>query len=149
MPTFGELAKQAAASGGTDEIIPDGDFVVRIERANAGTSNSGDDRIGVMLKVVGADPDDEPLADDDPALGATSWINLYFSEKAFPISLKQLKEFGLSDSFIEQSDSAEQVADALVGTELVASIGHRTWGTDGDRTDNTIKVRHVVEDEPF
>jgi len=141
--TFGDLVKKAKESGAFADLIPDGDFTLEIVRANGSTNKQGVPRLGVLIKVVGADPDDEPLADDDDALGASTWLNLSFSEKAAPISFRQLKSFGVPEDFLENAESIEDVAETLAGIVVAASVGHRSWGDNNDRTDNTINVNHV------
>lgn len=142
--SFGDLYKKAKAEGAFSDLIPDGDFRLEIKRANGGEAkSSGNPRIGVQFLVLGAEGGEE-LPDDDEAKGASSWLNLNFSEKAAPISFRQLREWGLDDEWLQESESVEQIAEALVGIVFDATVGNRSWGKDNENTDNTIKVLEIV-----
>lgn len=139
--TFGALAKKAKEDGAFDDVIPDGDFHLKVASSNAPPEKPGKaPRIGVRFVVVSS-PD---VAEDDPVLGKGAWVNLYFSEKAAPISFRQLKSWGLSQEWLEETETPQQIADALLGVVVDATVGHRNWGTDDENTDNTIKVHEVL-----
>lgn len=134
--TFGALFQKAKDDGAFDDVIPDGDFHVEIKRANAKTTQKGDDSIGVQFKVVGPD--------DDPAKGKTTWLNLNFSEKAAPISFRQLREWGVSEDFLNASERVDDVAEVLPGIVLDVQVGHRNWGANDENVNNTFKVYEVL-----
>lgn len=161
MAKFGDLLKQAKESGAMgDTIIPDGDFLLEITKTNCKDPEEGP--IGLLVKVI-AEEDGTPLADDDEAKNVASWINLYFSEAAAGISFRQLKQFGFDETFLAESEDAQSIADAALGIQFTASVGHRTWGKENDRVSNEFKavtvitppavgsvpVEAVVEEEPF
>ncbi len=139
--SFGALAKKAKEDGAFDDVIPDGDFHLKVAQANAPAEKPGKaPRIGVRFVVVGG----EGVTKDDPAFGKGAWVNLHFSEKAAPISFRQLKSWGFSEEFLEGTETPQQIADALPGIVLDATVGHRNWGTDDENTDNTVKVHEVL-----
>lgn len=139
---FGDILKEAKESGAMgDTVIPDGDFLLEITKSNCKDPEEGP--IGLLVKVVG-DDEGNALSPDDEANGAAAWINLYFSEKAAPISFRQLKSFGFDESFLAESESAEEIANAAVGIRFTASVGHRNWGSEGTRTSNEFKGVEVV-----
>ena len=138
---FGDLLKQAKDSGAMgDAVIPDGDFLLEVINTNCKDPEEGP--IGLQLAVLGGE--DGPLPEDDPAAKAKTWINLYFSEKAAPISFRQLKDLGFDEDFLANSDSAEAIAEAAKGIKFTASVGHRNWGDNGERCNNTLKGVTVV-----
>ena len=141
--TFGALYKKAKDDGAFDDVLPDGDFRVEIKRANAKETKKGDSSIGVQFKIIGEEGG-APIPDDDPAKGKTTWLNLNFSEKAAPISFRQLRDWGFDDEWLSESESAEQIAEALTGIVLDASVGHRNWGANDENVNNTLKVGAVV-----
>jgi hypothetical protein len=124
-----------------DTVIPDGDFTLEVTKSN--WKDQGDGSMGLLIKVVG-DDEGQPLPDDDEAAGVNSWTNLYFSEKAAGISFRTLKQLGFDETFLAQSESGQEIADAAVGIVFTASVGHRTWGKDGDRVSNEFKAITVV-----
>jgi hypothetical protein len=139
---FGDLLKQAKESGAMgDTVIPDGDFLLEVVKTNCKDPAEGP--IGLLVKVVG-DEEGQPLPEGDEANGVVSWINLYFSEKAAPISFRQLKAFGFEEDFLANSESAQVIADAATGIRFTASVGHRNWGDNGSRTSNEFKGVTVV-----
>lgn len=141
MAKFGDLLQQAKDSGALgDTVIPDGDFTLEVTKSNWKDKN---DSMGLLVKVVG-DDEGQPLADDDEANGVSSWTNLYFSEKAAGISFRFLKSLGFDEDFLANSESGEDIANAATGIQFTASVGHRTWGKDGDRVSNEFKAVTVV-----
>lgn len=140
---FGDLYKQAQEAGAFQSLIPDGDFIIKCLNANSGSTAAGDDKMGFQFEVV-SETNGDPIPDDDPAKGAKGWINLTFGEKAAAISMRQLKDFGLTDSFLESADDVDAVAQAIVGAVYDVSVGHRTWGKNGDQVSNTLKVNEVI-----
>lgn len=142
--SLGALYKKAKDDGAFSDVIPDGDFRLKILRANAGEAKaSGAPRLGVQFKVTG-DEDGQPLHDDDEAKDASSWVNLNFSDKAAPISFRQLREWGFDDEWLSETETVQQIADALLGIEIAATVGHRNWGKNEENVDNTIKVLYIV-----
>lgn len=145
---FKDLLEKAKAEGSFDDVIEQGDFRLRIERANGKTTQKGDPSIGAQFKVVGGGSGGsgvfEDLAEDDPALGTQGWVNLNFSEKAANISLRQLKSWGIPDEFLETADDAGAVAAVLPGIELDASVSHRAWGANNENLSMNIKVHNVL-----
>lgn len=140
---FGDLAKKAKEEGSFDDVIDQGDFTLEILRANSNPKKDGTDQIGVQFKVV-AGADNEPLPEDDPALNQKAWVNLHFSEKAANISIRQLKSWGVPEDFLEQAETAKEIADILPGTVLNVSVTHRTWGKDDENVNINLKVHDVV-----
>lgn len=139
---FGDLLKQAKESGAMgDTVIPDGDFLLEITKTNCKDPEEGP--IGLLVKVIG-DEEGNPLPEGDEAAGVVSWVNLYFSEKAAPISFRQLKDFGFDEDFLAESDDAGVIADAALGIRFTASVGHRNWGKEKDRVSNEFKSITVV-----
>lgn len=135
---FGALVQQAKAAGSFTDLLPEGDgFLLEIVRGRGDHKEGKAPRIGLQFEVVESEyePDD---------VGRKGWVNLYFSERAAPISVRQLGDLGLPDDFLANSSSIEQVAEALVGTQVRGDITIRTWGKDGDRHDNVVKVTEVV-----
>ena len=124
-----------------DTVIPDGDFTLEITKTNCKDPAEGP--IGLLVKVVG-DENGGALPEGDEANGVVSWVNLYFSEKAAPISFRQLKDFGFDEGFLAESEDAQSIADAATGIKFTASVGHRNWGKDGDRTSNEFKAIKVI-----
>lgn len=135
--TWGQLVAEAQAAGSFTDLLPEGDLHLRIARANADHKEGKAPRFGIQWEVVASEYDEEDV-------GRKTWQNLYFTEKAAPISLRFLGDLGLPDDFVAQSSSPDQVAAALPGIEVLAEVGTRTWGKDGDRTDNTIKVTELL-----
>lgn len=136
--TFGALYKQAKEDGAFDDVLPEGDFHLKLVKANAKETKKGDDSIGVQAKVVGG------VEEDDPVFGKTAWINLNFSEKAAPISFRQLRSWGFDDDFLTESESADQIAEAIPGIVLDATVKQRTWGSNDENVSNDIKVHEVL-----
>lgn len=134
--TFGGLFKEAKAAGSFDSTLPDGDFVLRVIRANAKTKDSGQVSFGLQLEVVQSEVEDD--------IGKKTWTNLYFTEAAAPISFRFLTDIGLDESFIEQAETPDEVAQATVGVEFDAEVGHRNWGKNGENVSNTFKIVGVV-----
>ncbi len=142
MPKFGDLLQQAKDSGAMgDTVIPDGDFTLEVTKSN--WKDQGDGSMGLLIKVVG-DEEGQPLPDDDDANGVNSWTNLYFSEKAAGISFRTLKQLGFDETFLANSESGQEIADAAVGIVFSASVGHRNWGKEGDRVSNEFKGITVI-----
>jgi hypothetical protein len=140
--TFGALYQKAKDEGSFDTVIPDGDFRLEITRAN-GTDKDGKPRIGAQFKVIAAEGG-EALPEDDEALGVATWDNFHFTEKSAAISFRRLRELGLDDDWLAESETPEQIAEALVGIVIDASVGHRRWGKDNENTSNTFKSIVVV-----
>lgn len=136
MTTFGDLYTQAKKEGSFGSVLPEGDFVLRVIRAKSDAKEGKPPRIGFQVEVI--------RAEDDGDLGSKAWSNLYFSEKAAPISFRFLGELGLSDDFISAAASADEVAEALVGVEFDAEVSIRTWGKDNDQESNNFKVVELV-----
>ena len=134
--TFGGLFKQAKASGAFDNTLPDGDFVLRIIKANAKVKTNGEDSMGFQVEVIKSEVEDD--------IGRKTWTNLHFSEAAAPISFRWLTDLGLSEEFIESAESADQVAQAVVGVEFDCEVGHRNWGKGGENVSNTFKIVSVL-----
>lgn len=145
---FGELHKQAKENGAIASLIPDGDFVLECTNANGKTNDAGVDSIGLLWKVKGElSPESgniNELEDDDPANGASGWQNLNFGEKAVNISMRQLHDLGLTDDFLDNAESVEEVAQACVGIVIDASVGHRNWGDGGKNVAQNVKVVEVL-----
>ena len=135
--TWGNLVKEAQAAGSFTDTLPEGDFVLEVVRANADHKEGKAPRIGIQWKIIGSEYDESDV-------GRKAWQNLYFSEKAAPISLRFLGDLGLSDEFIASTSGPDQLAEALTGIRVFAEVGTRTWGKDGDRVDNTFKVNEVI-----
>lgn len=139
--TFGALYKQAKEDGAFDDVLPEGDFHLTLVRANGKeNAKNGNISIGVQAKITGG----EGLDKDDPAFGKTAWLNLYFTDKAAPISFRQLKSWGFSDEFLAESESVEQIAEAIPGIVLDATVTVRNWGQNDENTANDIKVHEVL-----
>jgi hypothetical protein len=134
--TFGELFKTAQKEGSFGSVLPEGDFVLRVIRAKSDAKEGKAPRIGFQVEVI--------RAEDDGDLGSKAWSNLYFTEKAAPISFRFLGELGLSDDYIESAESADIVAQALIGVEFDAEVSVRTWGKDNDQQSNNFKVVELV-----
>ncbi len=134
--TFGDLLAQAKKEGAGGAVLPEGDFVLRIVKATSDAKEGKAPRIGLQLEIIRSDVEDD--------VGTKAWWNLYFSEKAAPISVRQLGELGLSDVFLAGTHGADEVADALVGVEFDAEVSIRTWGKDNDQTSNNFKVVELV-----
>ena len=147
---FGELYKSAQEAGAIQQVLPDGDFIIECINGNAGTTQAGDDKIGLQFQINGPEEsfsdtiNNEGNVVRDPARGAKAWFNLTFGEKAANISMRQLKDFGLTDAFLESAETAEDVANALKGVVLDVEVGHRNWGKNGENVSNTFKVHEVV-----
>lgn len=142
MAKFGDLLQQAKESGAMgDTVIPDGDFTLEVTKSN--WNDKGDGSMGLLIKVVG-DEEGDDLPEDDEAHNATSWTNLYFSEKAAGISFRTLKQLGFDEDYLAQSESGESIAEAAVGIQFSASVGHRNWGKDDERVSNEFKGIQVV-----
>ncbi len=136
--TFGALYKQAKEDGAFDDVLPEGDFVLTLVKANSKPTKKGDEQIGVQAKVTGG------VDESDPVFGKTTWLNLNFSEKAAPISFRQLKSWGFSDDYLAESESAEAIAEAIPGIVLDATVKQRTWGSNDENVSNDVKVHAVV-----
>jgi hypothetical protein len=136
--TFGALYKAAKEDGAFDDVLPEGDFHITLVKANSKETKKGDASIGVQAKVTGG------VDKDDPVFGKTTWVNLNFSEKAAPISFRQLKSWGFSDDFLEQSESADQIAEAIPGIVLDATVKQRSWGANDENVSNDLKVHAVL-----
>ncbi len=135
--SFGDLFKQAKADGSlTDDTLPDGDFTIKIERANGAISKNGNARIGYLAKITAVDPD----LGDPKDVGKVAWQNLHFSPKAAPISFKALRQLGVADEAVAASGSVEDVAQFLPGIEFEATITH--WGDDNQN--NNIKLTKLL-----
>lgn len=142
MAKFGDLLQQAKDSGAMgDTVIPDGDYLLEITKAN--WKDDGDGSMGLLIKVL-ADDEGNELPEGDEARNVSSWTNLYFSPKAAGISFRQLKSFGFDESFLANTESGQEIADNAAGIQFTASVGHRTWGKDGDRVSNEFKQITVV-----
>ncbi len=143
MAQFGDLLKQAKESGAMgDAVIPDGDFTLEVTKTNF-NDKDGKESIGLLWKVLATD-EGEDIPEDDEAHNAVGWTNLYFSPAAAGISFRQLKQFGFDETYLAESESVEQVAEAAKGIQITASVGHRFWGTDNDRCSNEFKGITVV-----
>lgn len=151
MTTFGELFQAAKKDGAGGDVLPEGDFAIKVIRAKADQKDGKPPRIGLQLEIVGAAVlDDEGQthwtedAEEDDAIGRKAWSNIYFTEKAAPISFRFLGDLGLSDEFIAGSSDVADVADALVGVVFTAGVSVRSWGRDGDQKSNAFKVSELV-----
>jgi hypothetical protein len=139
---FGDLLKEAKESGAMgDTIIPDGDFTLEVTKTNCKDPEEGP--IGLLVKVIG-DEDGNELPEGDEAKNVTTWVNLYFSEKAAGISFRTLKQLGFDEQFLAESEDAESIANAAQGIRFAASVGHRTWGKENDRNSNEFKGIRVI-----
>ncbi len=136
--TFGALYKKAKDDGAFDDVIPHGEYELTFDRANHKVNQKGDDRIGVHVKVTGGIPE------DDPDFGKGTWLNLTFSEAASAIAFRQLGEWGFTDEFLSEAESAEQIADAIAGIVVDATVTTRNWGANGENVSNDIKVHQVL-----
>lgn len=136
--TFGALYKQAKEDGAFDDVLPEGDFHLTLVKANSKETKKGDASIGVQAKVTGG------VDESDPVFGKTTWLNLNFSEKAAPISFRQLKAWGFSDDYLAESESADAIAEAIPGIVLDATVKQRSWGNNDENVSNDIKVHAVL-----
>lgn len=148
---FSEIVSKAKAEGSFDDLIDTGDFTLEIARANGKSKDNGG-QIGVQWVVVNG-PEDQPLPQvenddgvyvDDPAIGQKSWVNLYFTENAAAISIRQLKSWGVPEEFIDQAEKPEDIAKILPGIKVDASVTRRTWGKDDENTNNVITVNELL-----
>lgn len=134
--SMGGMRQQAIADGAFDNVLPDGDFVLRIIKGNGKRKADGTPNIGLQLEVVKSDVESD--------IGKKSWWNLYFTEKALPISFRNLADLGLSDEFLDQAGEPSDIADALVGVEFDCEVSHRSWGKDNANTSNNFKIVELV-----
>ena len=138
--SFGDIFAQAKASGAFDTTVPDGIFVLEIAKGNGKFKDNGEPTIGLHLKIVAVDPE----LGDDSDIGKGTWLNLHFSEKAAPISFRQLVQFGLTEEFIQATAEPQDVANALIGVRVLTDVGHRNWGKGGENVSNTFKIIELV-----
>lgn len=140
---FGDLYKQAKADGSFDDVIEQGDFTLEVVRANSSPTQKGDEQIGILFEVKGG-PENTDLPDDDAAKGTKGWVNLNFSEKAAPISLKFLRNIGVPDEVLDEAESGKDIAEILPGTVVDATVTHRTWGKDDENTAMNLAIHNVL-----
>lgn len=133
---MGGMRQQAIADGAFDNVLPDGDFVLRIIKGNGKRKADGTPTIGLQLEVVRSEVTED--------IGKKTWWNLYFTEKALPISFRNLSDLGLSDEFVDNSGEPQELADALVGVEFDAEVSHRNWGKNGENVSNNFKIVELV-----
>lgn len=134
--SFGGLFKQAKESGALGSVFPEGDYILEVVGYNVKEGKNGKpDSIGLQLEAV------ETTVPETQ--GRKSWTNLHFTEKALPISYRFLIDVGLPESFIEQAESAEEIAQALVGVRFDAEVSVRESGQDKKFINNNFKIVDV------
>ena len=126
---YGEIyAAAIAESGMGSEVLPDGEYAVKIGSVKKDTAKSNSKfRLGIRLVVQGGPHD-----------GVSTWVNQTFSPenpKAVAVFLRILKEFGVPQAAITAGYAPEVLADYIpVGGEGIATLGSHAFGTNEDGT---------------
>lgn len=106
-----------------DVVIPDGDYVVIVSKAEATRASTGKPMIKLQLTVADGPKRDRKLftqitlAADNP-FALQRWF-------------KNLACFGLDAAYFNANPTLERIADDLLNRGAIAVVGHRPWeGTD-------------------
>lgn len=133
---FNALMQQAKAEGfGPRETLPDGDYLIQAKTSKVSKTNGGGkDQIGVRWVVL-----------EGPLAGRDFWENQTIttdSPKAMGMFFRWAAKFGMDGEFWarQPQPSLAEVAGNIQDVVLYATIGHRVWGKNQDKVDNTITV---------
>jgi hypothetical protein len=108
-----------AGDTGSFEVLPAGDYDLRVAKAEATQSGNGK----LMFKLT-----NEVTA--GPHKGRRVWSNLVLTvdnPTALGIFFRQMAAIGISKSYFEGDPSDAQVADALTGREFRAQVAVKQW----------------------
>jgi len=116
---WGELIKEASASGGNYEPLPDGDYELKVLESEVKQTQTGKTMFKVKTEVQSG-----------PHARRLVWDNLVVSDgnpTALGIFFSKMNALGLGQEFFSQNPANEQIAQAMVGRPFRATIGSRVW----------------------
>jgi hypothetical protein len=118
MPEFnwGELMSEA---GATLQPIPDGEYELQVTGAKAMTTSNNKPMLSVRYQVTAGPHTSRPV-----------WNNFIISREspnALGFFFRHMNAHGLGAEYFQSNPSMEQVADALVGRQVHATIGHKPY----------------------
>lgn len=105
--SWGELLKEAGDSVNTFDPIPDGDYELKIIKAEAGTTNNQKPKITLTTQVTTGAYANRRIW-DDLVISADS-------PKAMGFFFRKMKALGLNQDYFKSEPSMEQVASVLDG----------------------------------
>ena len=104
----------------TRELIPPGQYTVKVEKAEPGFAKSGNAKIELTLTV-----------DEGEYKGRTVWGRINFatnSPNSMAITVDQLAQFGITRKWLAlNSPTTDQIARKLVGERVTVKVSHREW----------------------
>jgi len=141
---FAQLQEEAKAEGFSNELIPDGTYLMEAANVNISSSQGGKDQIGVRWKVL-----------EGPLAGQSSWDNQTISPengKAMGFFFRFCAQFGMDAAFFSRQPqpTLAEIQQRIEGTVATVKVGNRTWkqrpGAQGDpKRTNTFAVQGTVE----
>lgn len=121
MPTksWTELLTDAGDSGGTFEVMPEGDYDFVVKEAKAQTASTGKAMFVVKAEIQGG-----------PHNGRLVWHNFVLSHEnpaALGFFFRHMAVLGLTAEYFKQNPADHHVADALVGRRFRGQMGIKKY----------------------
>lgn len=130
---WGELVADAGTSTNSYEILPDGDYDVKVVEASHTLTAKGKTMFKVKLQVL-----------TGPYANRFLWDNLVISpesQTALGIFFRQMKALGLDQEYFKRNPSNDQVVGSINGAAVRVKVSHRQYNGE-DR--NEIKQYNAV-----
>lgn len=113
---FGQLMKEA---GEGFQPVPTGPYNAEVTKATATTSSTGKPMIKVTLRIVGGPHEGRQLFDQ--------FVITAGNPNALAFFFEHMAAFGLDRAYFAQNPPMESVAAALVGRQVMVSVGVREF----------------------
>lgn len=141
---FSDLLQTAQQEGiSTGSLLAAGNYDLRAAAVNVGETKAGKAKISIKWQVEGG-----------PSAGETSWENLNVPtpsgqdeaaikkyKTSVAIFIGRLKSLGITDDFLNQDPSLQDIADSLLGVYAEHQVGERNgW--------QTFKTLRLIEETP-
>jgi hypothetical protein len=117
--SFSDLLKAAESAGGAFEPLPNGEYEVIVETANATKTGTGKSKIVARYKVVGGPHNNRTVFNDHVLTPANA--------NAMIIFFRQMSALGLKSDYFSQNPSLEKVAADMAGKRVRLRLGTREW----------------------
>lgn len=117
---FGQVLKDAKSA--SFEALPNGDYDVETEKAEAVTSSNGKPMIKVTFKVIVGPHTNRKVMNN--------FVLVVDNPVALSIFFRNMKCFGLEDNFfasLGDQGTLDPVANAMVGKRVRLQLGQREW----------------------
>lgn len=114
-------ANALAEAGAGSEVVPDGEYAVRVAQVRKGQSKANSKpQVGIRLEIL-----------EGPNAGKSTWVNQTFTAdnpSAIAVYIRIMKSLGVPDSAIAAGVAPADMADYIViGSLGVATLGSHAW----------------------